>query len=178
MLTQSMLSTWSSLSPKTPLQPRLLVFTPLWGPSSFFFFLFLGPHLGHMEVPRLGINCSCSCQPYTTATATRDPSHVCDLRHSSWQCQILDPLSKARDWTCNLKGPSRIRFRCATMGTPRSLFLFVVVVYFFPLYSMGTKLHMHVYILFPPIVVLWYKYLDIVLNASQQDLIVNPFQEQ
>ena len=29
---------------------------------------------------------------------------------------------------------------------------------------------------FPPFVLLRYKYLDIVLNATQQDLIVNPFQ--
>ena len=43
---------------------------------------------------------------------------------------------------------------------------------------MGTKLHKHVYIIFPPIVVLQCKYLDIVLNATQQDRIVNPFQEQ
>ena len=28
------------------------------------------------------------------------------------------------------------------------------IIYFFPLYSMGTKLHIHGYILFPPIVVL------------------------
>ena len=42
---------------------------------------------------------------------------------------------------------------------------------------MGTKLHIYVYILFPPIVVLWFKYLNIVLNATQQDLIVNPLQE-
>ena len=49
---------------------------------------------------------------------------------------------------------------------------------FFPLYSMGTKLYIHVYIIFPPIVVSWCKYLDIVLSATQKDLIVNPFQEQ
>ena len=44
-------------------------------------------------------------------------------------------------------------------------------IYFFPLYSTGTKLHIHVYIAFPPVVVLRCKYLDIVLNATQQDLI-------
>ena len=33
-------------------------------------------------------------------------------------------------------------------------------------------------ICFPPIVVLRCKYLDMVLSATQQDLIVNPFQEQ
>ena len=34
---------------------------------------------------------------YTTATAMTDLSHVCNLHHTSWQCQILNPLSKARD---------------------------------------------------------------------------------
>ena len=43
---------------------------------------------------------------------------------------------------------------------------------------MGTKLHIHVYIFFPPIVVLGCMYLDIALKATQQDLIVNQFQEQ
>ena len=42
---------------------------------------------------------------------------------------------------------------------------------------MGTKFYLHVYF-FPPFVLLQYKYLDIVLNATQQDLIVDPFQEQ
>jgi len=54
------------------------------------------------------------------------------------------------------------------------VFCFVLFIYF-PLYSMGAKLHIHVCILFPPIAVLQCKYLDIVLNATQQDLIVNPF---
>ena len=39
---------------------------------------------------------------YTTATARPDTSLVCDLHHSSWQCQILNPLCKARDGTCIL----------------------------------------------------------------------------
>ena len=51
-------------------------------------------------------------------------------------------------------------------------------IYFLPPYSMRTKLHIHVYILFLPIVVLRCKYLDIIVNATQRDLIVNPFQEQ
>ena len=50
--------------------------------------------------------------------------------------------------------------------------------FFSPLSSMGTQLHRHGYILFPPIAVLRYKYLDIVLSATQQDLSENPFQEQ
>ena len=41
---------------------------------------------------------------------------------------------------------------------------------------MGAKIHLCVYIFFPPFVLLQYKYLDVVLKATQQDLTVNPFQ--
>ena len=34
-----------------------------------------------------------------TATAVWDPSHFCNLYHNSWQCQILNPVSNARDQT-------------------------------------------------------------------------------
>ena len=54
------------------------------------------------------------------------------------------------------------------------LFYFIFLI-FFPLYNMGTKLHIHLYILFPPIIALQCKYLDTVLNATQQNLTVNPF---
>ena len=62
-----------------------------------FFFCFLGPHLHHMEVPRLGVQSELQLQAYTIATATQDLSHICSLQHSSRQRQILNPLSKARD---------------------------------------------------------------------------------
>ena len=42
-----------------------------------------------------------------TATATPDPSRTCHLRHSSRQCWIPNPLSKARGGTCVLMDPSR-----------------------------------------------------------------------
>ena len=41
----------------------------------FFSFLILGLHLPHKEVPRLGVE----SEAYTTATATPDLSHICDL---------------------------------------------------------------------------------------------------
>ena len=65
-----------------------------------FFFFFLHPHLQHMRVPRLGVKSE--LQLLATATATQDPSHVCNLRCSLWQCQILTSLSEARDQTCML----------------------------------------------------------------------------
>ena len=40
-------------------------------------------------------------------------SHVCDLRHSSWQHRIPNPLIEA----CNLMVSSWTCFCCATMGT-------------------------------------------------------------
>ena len=60
------------------------------------FFAFLGPHPRHMEVPRLGVESQLQLLAYTTAAATWDLSHVCDLHHNSWQCWIPDPLSEAR----------------------------------------------------------------------------------
>ena len=50
-----------------------------------------------MEVPRLGVELELQLLDYTPGTATQDPSHICDLPHSSQQCQILNPMSKARD---------------------------------------------------------------------------------
>ena len=73
-----------------------------WKFFFFFFFLsfvFLGPHLWCMEVSRLGIELEQQLLAYTTATAMQDPSHICDLHHTSRQRWILHSLSKARDWT-------------------------------------------------------------------------------
>ena len=50
-----------------------------------------------MEVPRLGVKLELWLLAYTTVTATQDPSHICDLRGSLRQHQILNPLSEARD---------------------------------------------------------------------------------
>ena len=57
-----------------------------------------------------GSQASCQIGPqlpvHTTAPARQDPRHVCDLPHSSWQCQMLDPLSEARAQTLVLPDPS------------------------------------------------------------------------
>ena len=47
----------------------------------FFFLVFLGPHLQHMEVPRLGVELKLKLPAYTTGTAKPDPSCVGDLYH-------------------------------------------------------------------------------------------------
>ena len=77
---------------------RVVRFPPLL-PGSFIFF-FLWPHLWHMKVPGPGVKLELQLLAYAIATATRDPSHICDLYRSFRQCQILNPLlSKAQDWT-------------------------------------------------------------------------------
>ena len=58
-----------------------------------------GPHLQHMKIPRLGAESEQQLLASATVTATPDLSCVHD---SLWQCWILNPLSGARDWICNL----------------------------------------------------------------------------
>ena len=94
---------------------------------SFFFFLFfvcffLGPHSGHMEVPRLGDELKLELLAYATATVMQDLSCLCKLHYSWRQRQILNPLIEARVQICNLMIPSWIYFRCTTMGTPEHFF--------------------------------------------------------
>ena len=57
--------------------------------QSFSFFLFLGPHPWHLEVPRLGVKLELQLPTYATATAMLDPSHICDLHCSLHQCWSL-----------------------------------------------------------------------------------------
>ena len=83
---------------KTPKKPYLM----------YFFLSFLRLHLWHMEVPRLGVELELQLLAYTTATATPDPSHIGNLHCSSQQCQILNPMSKARDLTCILVDTSQV----------------------------------------------------------------------
>ena len=94
--------------------PGVFAFFFLLG-SFFFFLLFKGLTQAYGGSQARG---QLELQVPATATATQDPSHVCDLHHSSRQHWILKPLSEARDQTCNVMVPSWIRFLCAMVGTP------------------------------------------------------------
>ena len=59
-------------------------------------FVFLWPHLRHMDLLRLGVECELQLLVYATATAMPDPSCIFDLCCSLWQCQIPNPLSEVR----------------------------------------------------------------------------------
>ena len=72
----------------------------------FLFFAFLGTDLQYMDIPRLGVKSELQLPAYNaTATVMQDPSHVCQLQHSSQQCQILNPLSEAGGQTHLLMDP-------------------------------------------------------------------------
>ena len=74
-------------------------FIGCWSFDWFFLFIFgfLGPHVQHVDVPRPEVKVE--LQLPATATAMQDPSHICNLHHSSRQHQILNPLSGARNRT-------------------------------------------------------------------------------
>ena len=99
--------------------------------KNFKFVCFLGPHRWHMEAPQLGVLSELQLPAYATATATatQDPSYVCDLHHSSQQCQILNPLTEARDQTHNLTDTNQVYFCCATTGTPGHQILLVLALH-------------------------------------------------
>ena len=76
-----------------------------------FCFCFLRLHLQRMDFPRLGVESELPLPAYSTATASPDLSHVCDLHHSSWQCWIPKPLIKATDGNHILMDTSRILYQ-------------------------------------------------------------------
>ena len=60
----------SCISEPPVLSPQLAVLRQHQTDVFLFLFSFLGPHLQHMEVPRLGVELELQLPAYTTATAT------------------------------------------------------------------------------------------------------------
>ena len=85
--------------------------------SFFFFSFFRAATALYIEIPRLGVTSEVQLPAYTTSTSTPDLSCTWDLRCSSWQCRILNPLSEARDRTHILMDTSRVCYHWATVGT-------------------------------------------------------------
>ena len=75
----------------------------------FFFFGFLGLHLWHMEVSRLGVELELQLLAYATAMATQEQSRIYNLHHSSQQHQILNPLRPRVE-------PSSLRMLCGVLN--------------------------------------------------------------
>ena len=103
---------------------------PSIGKLRFFFFVFLGPHPQPVEVSSLGVELELQPSAYTTATAMRDLSHVCDLPHSSPWHRILNPLREARDRTYVLMDTGQIYFCWASMGTAMESLSTITQIFF------------------------------------------------
>ena len=88
--------------------------------SLFFFFLWL--HLRHMEFQGLRVKLELQLKAYPSSGATPDLSHICDLHCSLQQYQILNTLSKARDWICPHRHYVSFLFCWDTRGIPISSF--------------------------------------------------------
>ena len=99
-------------------------------PHSFFFFfffcLFRATPTAYGGSQARGL-IGAPAPAYTRTTAVLGVSHICELYHSSQQRWILNPLSEARDRTCNLIVPSQICFCCAMTVTP---IVIILQVYF------------------------------------------------
>ena len=74
---------------------------------------FLGPHLWHMGVPRLGLT-------YATTTAMPELRLTLKLCRSWQQCWILYPLSEARDQSCILMDTSQVPNMLSHNGNSQS----------------------------------------------------------
>ena len=88
---------------------------PYW--FFFFFCLFRATPMAYGD-SQARVESELQLLAYSTATATSNPSRICDLHHSSQQHQVCNPLSKARDWTHILIDPSWVHNHWAMMGTP------------------------------------------------------------
>ena len=82
------------------------------------FLSFLGPHLRHMEILRLGSNQSHNCQPTPQSQQggiwAVSASHT--IAHGN-AGSILNPLNEARDQTLVFMDTSRVHYRWAMTGT-------------------------------------------------------------
>ena len=86
--------------------PCVLQFAQYWTLAfSLSLFFFKQLYLQHVEVHWLAARIRAAAEAYTTATATLDlRSHICDLCHSLWQRQVINPLSESRAQTHILPG--------------------------------------------------------------------------
>ena len=76
-------------------------------PAKIFFSLFRAAPIVYGR-SRLRVESELQLPAYTIATATPDPSRICDLHSSLWQGRILNPQRKARDQTCILADNSQV----------------------------------------------------------------------
>ena len=98
-------------------------------PFLFFFFWFLGPHPWHMKYQtRDQMSCSCRPTPQPQPLGIQATSVIYTTAQSNTWSLILNPLSRARDWTHILIDTSWICFHWATTRTPKFCVYFMLYI--------------------------------------------------
>ena len=97
-----------------------------------------------MEVPRLGVNRSYSCQPIPQSQQRQvwavSAAYTCNLRHSSWQRWVLIPLTKGRDRTCILMDASQILNQ---LSHNRDSCIYFFALFLWSIYLLASFLNKH-----------------------------------
>ena len=88
-----------------------------------------------MEIPRLGFESELQLPAYARAMAIQHPSLICNLGCSLQQCQILNPLSEARDGTHILMDISQILNLLSNNRNARFLKLGYIDLHFYHDYT-------------------------------------------
>ena len=84
------------------------------------FFVFLGPYLRHMEVPKLGVKLELQLPAYATTTATPDLHTAASSTYTTAHCNARSLTHWAvQGSNCILMDISQIHFHWATTGTPQ-----------------------------------------------------------
>ena len=99
-----------------------------------FVFFFLGPHPHHMEVPRLGVNWSCSCRAMPQPQQHQIWALAATYTAIHSNIRSLTQLNETRDWTWVLMDTSPVCYCWATRGTPACLAGVFFCLFFFLLF--------------------------------------------
>ena len=91
-----------------------------------------------MEVPELGVKLELHLLAYTTVTAMRDPSCVCDLLGTLRQDQILNTVRETRDQTCTVMDTSQVLNLLSHSG---NYSLYSYSLYFYIIYLLWTAIN-------------------------------------
>ena len=92
----------------------------------FIFFSFLGQHPQHVEDPRLGLQSELQLLAHTIATATPDPSCLCDLHHDAGPLthKARPGIEPTSSWIL-----VKLVTRWATRGTPTHQYLLKPLIF-------------------------------------------------
>ena len=99
-----------------------------------FVVVFLGPHLRHVEVPRIGVELELQLPAYTTATEIRDPSELCLWPIPELMAMLdLQPTEWGQGWNLHPHGYQSDSFLLSHNGN--SHFFYKITIWVFIKFS-------------------------------------------